>query len=379
MKTKKMMGAFAVLSLSLSFASVSQANDHQYLNSDPIDINGYVQAEVEPTDQELENVKGQLNFAKKQSKLNKTKAKKYQKLADETEKLSETSEELIRERAQAQKDIAEYQKKIDCLMGRDSGPECDKFQKNRRDEVRYAQAAPTQNVVVEEVAPARRGGDNFGETIKVVPYTGYTNFVTDNESLEAGINAGIQLESNISSRFSVGMGVLYTTFATNDYGGTGNYYGSNFNYYNSQYGSREIEYSNINFDVYSKFYLLKNARFRPYVGAGIGYNRTTMEYADSDRSRRDPFMNDNYYFGNEEVTASSMSAEIMAGSEVVFTESIGMLLEMNYTRGFGGRISQNGTTYGSYYAPDQERLEDLAAELQEANILSLYAGMLIQF
>ena len=378
MKTKKIMGACAVLSLSLSFASVSQANDHQYLNSDPIDINGYVHAEVEPTDQELENVKGQLNFAKKQSTLNKAKAKKYQKLANETEKLSETSEELIRERAQAQKDIQVYQKKIDCLMGRETGPECDRYQKNRRDEVRTGYAAPSQNVVTENVAPRRRGGDNFGETIKVVPYTGYTSFETTNESLEAGINIGLQLESNISSRFAVGMGVQYTTFSTDDFG-TNNYRDQQFGYgYQSSFGSREIEYSNINFDLYSKFYLIKNSRFRPYVGAGIGYNRTSMEYGD-EISNQGYMYGYQYANGSEELTASSMSAEMMAGSEVVFTDTIGMILEMNYTRGFGGKISQEGQSYNGYYAPDQERLEDLAAELQEANILSLYAGMLIQF
>lgn len=383
MKTKKIMGALAVLSLSISFASVSQANDSQYLNSDPIDINGYVHAEVEPTDQELENVKGQLNFAKKQSTLNKVKSKKYKKLANETEKLSETSEELIRERAEAQRDIQAYQKKIDCLMGRETGPECHKFNRKRRDEVNTGYAAPSQNIVVAKPSALKKGGDNFGDTIKVIPYTGFTTFITDSEQLEAGINVGLQLESNVSSRFAVGMGVRYTTFSTDDFGGNNNYFGNNsnaFNSYNANFGAREIEYSNINVDLYSKFYFLKNTRFRPYVGAGIGYNRTSLEYANNNRanSNNNDFFFNGFQFGDEEVLTSSMSVEMMVGSEVVFSDTIGMVLEMNYTRGLGGNISSENRNFNSF-APDQERLEDLSAELQEANILSLYAGMLIQF
>lgn len=277
----------------------AQTNDEQYLNSDPININGYVQPEVEATDQELEQVRGQVNFAKKQSQLNKAKTKNYQKLVDETEKLSETSEEMIEERKQAQKEMAQYQKKIDCLMGRESGRECDKYVKRtQEDEVKVSHAAPAPApAVVEAKVEEKKSGDKFGETIKVLPYAGLTNFISDNENLEANISAGIRVESNASNRFSVGMGFKYTTMTTNDFADSdyNNYYGG----YGDFYGSgREIEYKNMNFDIYTKFYLLKNERFRPYVGGGLGYNRSTLEYSNND-SPQGGFGFNNYNYGGE--------------------------------------------------------------------------------
>jgi outer membrane protein W len=199
--------------------------------------------------------------------------------------------------------------------------------------------------------------------------------MSENENLESDLALGIKLESNISSRFAVGLGFKYTTMTTSDYGVNNYNYG--FNSFGSQ--GREIEYSNVNIDIYTKFYMVKNSRFRPYVGAGLGYNRTTMEYTNSyDSNSNGGFNNYNYSFGSEEVSTTSINMEAMLGSEVVFTENIGMVVEFNYARGLGGNVSTDNASF-SNQAPDQARLEDLNAELQDANILSLYAGMLVQW
>ena len=370
MKANKIMTITALMSLSLGVSFNALANDAQYLNSDPIDINGYVQPEVEPTDKELENVRGQLNFAKTQSDLNKVKAKNYQKLAHETERLSETSEDLIRERAQAQQDVQAYQKKIDCLMGRISGSRCHGYKvPNKRDEVRTGRAAP---IVTKQITKSH-GGYGFGEAIKVLPYTGFSSFFSENEQLEAGLNVGPQIESDVSNRFAVGIGAQYTTLTTNDFAGSLNNADlTNINL-NSAFGGREIKYTNLNFDIYGKFYLLNSERFRPYVGAGVGYNRSNLKYEDNEG-----FNNTNLQLGNEDVLSSSVSAELMLGSEISFTNTIGVQLELNYKRRIGGNLS-NENSLDSAFAPDQQRLEDLSAELEEANIVSLYAAMQIKF
>jgi FtsZ-binding cell division protein ZapB len=386
MKTKKNQFVRMALCLSLTLATFSgaMANDEQYLNSDPIDINGYVKADVDSTDKELESIRGQVNYAKQQSHLNKKKTKNYKKLVNETEKLSETSEEMIKERQQAQQDMKVYQKKIDCLMGRISGPQCDGIGP-KQDEVKVRQAAPAPApvvapaVIVKKIV-APKAKDKFGETIKILPFLGTTTFMSENEDLESDLALGIKLESNVSSRFSVGLGFKYTTMTTSDYGTNNNYnYNGGFGNSFSNYQGREIEYKNINIDLYSKFYLIKNNRFRPYVGAGLGYNRTSMEYTNSyDSNSNGGFQNYNYSFGSEEVSTTSINAEMMLGSEVVFTENMGMVVEFNYARGLGGNVSSENASFNNQ-APDQARLEDLNAELQEANILSLYAGMLVQW
>ena len=69
----------------MSTFSGAMANDEEYLNSDPIDINGYVQ-EAPVSDRELETVKNELRKQQNAIKVNKEKSKTYSKLSRSTEK-----------------------------------------------------------------------------------------------------------------------------------------------------------------------------------------------------------------------------------------------------------------------------------------------------
>ena len=370
MKTlnKKLSSTLILMSLTMSTFNGAIANDEAYLNSDPIDINGYVK-EVPVSDQELETVKNELRKQNNAIKVNKVKAKKYGELSRSTEKLADATEELIEERKESQVTIDKYNKKIECLMAEAPKKGCEKYQKNHiSDEVSVSHAAPK----VEAKLTPSTSNDKFGETIKILPYSGLTTFFTDENTLEAGLTAGIRAETNVSSRFSVGMGFKYTSFSTLDRNTNGMNNGLNIAY-NSFYGTREIEYSNMKFDVYSKFFLINSDRFRPYIGAGLGYNRSTMNYLNNSVNN---FAS--YNFGNEEVNTSHIDAQMLVGSEVIFTKSIGMNLELAYNRGIGGNLSsENGIN--PFFAPDQQRLQDLSEEVNDANIISLNASLLIQF
>lgn len=396
MKTKLTpAGIVFMLLLGTTSLSQAQANDEQYLSSDPININGYVKEDLPPpTDAELESIKGELNKQRNAIVVTKEKKKKYDELSDSTEKLSEEMEDLIAERKEAQKKIDKYNKKIDCLTATGYKPGCDDYVKPPvQDKVSVQRAAPVQKV---EMTPAvKKQDDSFGSEIKILPYTGLTTFMSENNNLESNIGAGIKVETNVDSRFSVGLGFNYTTMNTEDYGNNYGYMNSNyFGYYNSFYGAggnafggRNIEYRNMNFNIYGKFFFLKNERFRPYAGAGIGYNRSTMRYSNNNAASSSfggygyGFNNSGYYgynFGNEEVITSSVNAELMVGSEIVFTKMFGLNLELSYMRGLGSNLStENGID--PFYAPDQQRLRDLSDELSSANIISLFAGMLVQF
>ena len=377
MKTQKSMLSKGVLLLAMSCATFSGAiaNEEQYLNNDPININGYVQEEAVVTDAELENVKGELRKQKTAIVVNKEKKKKYNQLSKSTEKLADVTEEMIEERKESRESIDKFNKKIDCLMAEGFKEGCEEHVKApKEDIVVVTQAAP---VVVAPIETAPKS--TFGSSVKVLPYTGLTTFMSENEDLEAGLVGGLRVESNINSRFSVGIGFNYTTFKTEDFGGS-NYISNNYApYYNSYYNGRDIEYKNMNFDMYAKYFLVENNMFRPYLGAGLGYNRTTMEYSNNDAASSS--YNGQYYgyqFGTEEVKSSNVNIELMLGSEVKFTESFGANLELSYLRGIGSNISsENGMN--SYQAPDQRRLEDLSGELGEANIVSLFVGLLVEF
>jgi hypothetical protein len=354
------------------------ANDESYINSDPIDINGYVKEPVEATDQELEKVNRELEVQKQTIQLNKKKSKKYKELGRTTEKLADATEELIEERNESQEEIDRYNKKISCLMGEISGEECDEFtgkKSQKVDEVKIAQAAP---VVTQEVKTEAKSTDG---DIKVMPYAGLTTFNGEVESLEAEVSMGLRVESDLNKRFSIGMGINYTTMNTTDFGSNNSYFNGGFyNVYRNFYNGREISYKNMQIDIYSKFFITKGERFRPYVGGGIAYNRSTMEY--SDNRSLNPYSYGynayNYQFGNEEVLSSSMSLQLQGGTEVIFTDTIGVNFELQYRKGLGSGVNtQNGLN--AFIAPDQQRLQDLNSEINQADILSVYAGMIVLF
>ena len=387
MKTNKqsLMKTFLLLAVASATFTGVFANDENYLKSDPININGYVAEEVEPTDGELENVKRELKKQKTAIVVNKAKKKKYSELSKSTEKLADVTEDLIEERKESQVTIDKFNKKIDCLMSEGEKDGCEEYVKE--DRVTSSQAAPARPEVSSSTAKHKHKPDEtFGDNFKILPFIGYSTLMTENENFETNLSIGTKIESNISRRFAVGIGFAYKSMLTEDFG-SGDYFPADWGLgYESQYGGREIEYTNMNVSMYAKMYVLRNDRFLPYIGAGIGYNRSHLKYTNNNSF--DPFGggsfgNNNFYsngfeFGNEEVTVSNVNLELTTGSEVLFTQGFGMNVELNYKRAIGGNISSESGR-NNYKAPDQLRLEDLSAELGDANIISFFVGLLAQF
>jgi opacity protein-like surface antigen len=367
-----------VLALSLSFAS-AYAQSGQVLNSDAIDVDGYLH-ERPVTDGELEQIKNEIRKQKNDVVLNKEKTKGFKELTKTTEKLSETTEEYIDEKKSAQKEIAEYNAKIKCLMEENPGKDCDKYVRNRRreevkQEVSVAQAAPVATSQ-SSVSAETLSGQPF-ETIKLIPYAGGTQYNGKIEQLEAEFAGGIRLESNITTRFSMGIGLNITQLKTQDF--ANNMFANQgwMPQYNNMFGAREIQYRSFGLDLYGKFFLTNGERFRPYVGAGLGYNRSSMRYTQNDVNNI-MWNGQNNFFGNEEFRASFANATLMAGSEVMITRSFGLNIEAAYSTGLGNAMnSQNARN--PMTSPDQVRLRELGQEIINANALSIFAGAVIVF
>jgi outer membrane protein W/uncharacterized protein YdbL (DUF1318 family) len=359
------------LSLSvISSSFVGAIADDTVLNSDPININGYV-SEAPSTDGELEKVRGELRKQKQTIQINKEKSKKYKELGRTTEKLADVTEELIDERKEATTTIDKYNKKIECLMQQNPGADCDKYVKRKQDSVSVAQSAPVS------VAEAPSSG-KMGDVIKVLPFAGVMSIQSENEDLEASLNTGIKVESDLTSRFSIGLGFNYISLKTTDYGQGG----SNGGYGTIGFGSngfgREVEYTNLNFDMYSKFFIAKTERFRPYVGLGFVYNRTTAEYTSGNNTQ----INVNGFngrAGDQEVVSNIMSAKIIGGSEILFTENVGLNLELQYSKGLGSSFGGNSDNSNNGFNSFQNRLEDLSEEINTAHTISVSAGVLVLF
>ncbi len=382
MKSVKKNLGLAVL-VSLSFGA-AMAQDDQVLNSAPIDVDGYLR-ERQVTDGELEQIKAEYGKQKDMTVLNKEKSKELGKLSGQTEKLLDSQDEYIDSKIEAQtaikefnKKSAENEKKLKCLLEESNSPDCAKWVKNRRqepvvDQVQVAQAAPAQSVAV---APAVGGPLKPFEEIKLLPFAGVTNYQGDVEKLETEFAGGLRLESNVSERLSMGIGFNYSQFSTEDFG---NGYQNEFyypQYYNAYGKGREIGFSNMGLDLYAKFFITRGERFRPYIGGGLGYNRMTLKYRETNALNGMGGYGYNFN-GKEELTSNYATATFSAGSEVLITRSVGLNIELQYSRGFGGNNKDNGVD--PFNAPDQRRLEQLSDELIEANALSVMAGVLIIF
>lgn len=376
-----------LIGLSFSAAYAQTASQEKVLNSDQIDVDGYLAQEQNVSDGELESLKSTVKKYQVDNKLYKEKTKTLNKLTNEAEKIGENAEEKIMANVEAkraeQKAIDKIKKaeaKLKCLMEEATGPECDKYKTGNSDEVRLQQAAPQVQAApvnsTEATAPATTAGGMF-ETIKLLPYAGATTYRGDVESLETELAAGLRVESQVTSRFSIGMGLNYNQLKTEDFANQslmGQQWSSG---YFGAYGQkgREISYNSMGIDLYGKFFITSANRFRPYIGAGLGYNRASLDYAQNN-----PYMNYGYgvNFGNEKYNTSFASGSLMLGSEIMITQSVGLNIEAGYATGLGDSLSSNNSQ-NLTTSPDQRRLRDLGNEIINANALNINLGLLIVF
>jgi outer membrane protein W len=378
MKTKTLLA----LALSLSFASVYAQSEEQVLNSAPIDVDGYLH-EKPVTDGELEQIKSEIRKQKNDITLGKEKTKGFRELTKTTEKLSEVTEEYIDEKKSAKKDIEEYNKKIKCLMEENPGKDCEKYVRNRnRDENQSGQVA--QEVTVGQAAPvavtstaeaSALTGRAF-EEMKVLPYFGATQYNGKVEQLESEISAGLRLESNINSRFTMGVGFNYASLKTDDFA---NNLFSGYSGYYGAYGAkgREIQYKTMGLDLYGKFFITGGERFRPYLGAALGYNRASLKY--SQNNPYSSFTGGSFFnYGGEELKNSFATGTLMAGTQIMITRSFGLNIEGAYSTALGNSFSSQSTK-NPFNSPDQRRLRQLGEEIINANAISLLAGVVVVF
>ncbi|HXH29709.1 MAG TPA: outer membrane beta-barrel protein [Bacteriovoracaceae bacterium] len=381
-----------VLALALSFATAYAQEEEQVLNSDPINVDGYL-ADRPVTDGELEQIRSELRKQKTSTELNKEKAKDLGKLANQTDKLLDSQDQYIDQKIESTKAIKQFnkeyeknQRKLECIMEELKSRDCDPYKslyggtREHKEEIRQeiilAQAAPAYHapVVSTEISSGPAWG-GYVENIKLLPYAGATSFSGKKEQIEAELAMGLRLESNINSRFSIGIGFNFAQLKTQDFANNG-FNNQPYNQgYAGAYGAsgREIKYRSMGLDLYGKFFITNGARFRPYLGAGLGYSRATMAYTDNQA-----YSQPGYAFGSEEYKNSYATGTIMAGSEIMITPGFGINLEAAYSTGLGNSLSSENSK-NPFNSPDQGRLQQLGDEIINANALSMFVGAVVIF
>ncbi len=348
------------------YAQNDQVVNNGVINNEVLNVDGYV-APAPATDQELEQIRGELHRQKTAIDVNKKKSKGYQELERTTENLANVTEDYLDDRKRAKSGIDAYNKKIDCMMN--GGRDCPV----KKDEVKTVQAAPVAPVVVAE-APR----DLMMNPIKIMPKIGATTYVTENTTLESTFDISLDAESDIGNHFAFGMTVGYSNLTSRNVDQASGFGFGNFPYqnaYNNQFNnSREYERTNLELGAYGKFYFTNGYRFRPYVGAGVSYNKSSIKFTQNNQFSFSPQAN----FGNEEISNSYVSGKLIVGTDIVFTKTVGMNLSFGYSKAMGDGFSQSQGVATMNY-PDQQRLNELNNNIMQSSALSLGAGLLISF
>lgn len=348
MKTQKLKLAVVALLATQATTTFAQGDallseTEDILNSEQIDIDGRFRQETPA--QRIEKMRKKLeaqNEQMVQKKIEDIRIKQEQELAGKLQ-------EAFQGNAQA----------LDSDM--DSGM-------GNMDSVQTIQAAPTQII-----APMPEKEEEKLKN-KIIPFFGVKQFNGDSiDSFESQVNAGISMENMVTDRFSVGLGVNYTTMSINDYT---NYY--SYNPYGFNDGDK-ISYTNLNLNLNTKFFLTVDSKIRPYLGLGAGYNRTTLKY-DEERTQFNRGYGSQYSFDDGQVSGSNITGTGMVGAEVSFTETLGLNVEFNYTRALTYAFDGQATYYtGTFGEVAEQNLENYGYGLENSDVAALNVGFVIKF
>lgn len=338
----------AGLSLNLSLMAQAQGQDDllfatdSVLNSPQLDIDGYYEE--------------------------KPKESPADRMAKTRRKLEERNEQMVQKKIEDIR-IREEQK----LARQLNQAFTDGF--NNMDQVQTTQAAPVAPIVVEAPAPTPVVIEN---TNKILPFFGVTNIRGERIDFESKINMGLTFENLVTDSLSVGVGIGYTQMDIKDYSNqfVNGFSNPLFNpgYFQSFGQGRNIDYKNLQMLVNSKLFLTKRSKIRPFIGGALNYNRSKLQYTDNGNN----FNLNSVQFGNEGYSTSYVGATGMIGSEVSFTDQIGMSLDFRYTRGLTSGFNSKAEA-DPFQNPDQLRLQNIGTEIESADFFSLNIGVVVSF
>lgn len=251
------------------------------------------------------------------------------------------------------------------------------------DKVQVTQAAPVApqpvvamapvvetKIIEEKIEPVKEVKKS-----KVIPYLGASSLKGERIDFESKMNLGVSLETLVMPQLSVGVGIGYTaldiTDVANDFLNNGTIFNST--YYNSFGAGRKMSSSKISLEANGKFFLTDEARIKPFVGAGLNYNRSNLKYEDGGNGYNYNGVN----LGNEGYSSTSMGATAKLGAEIDFNESVGLNVDLSYTKTLSSGISSNSET--STNNPDQVRLQNVTKAMEDADTTSIQAGLVVRF
>ena len=253
------------------------------------------------------------------------------------------------------------------------------------DKVQTAQAAPVAVAPQPVVAPAPVVETKIIEVekpvikeekkSKVIPYVGASAIKGTNIDFESKIDVGASVETFVLPQLSVGLGIGYSTLditdTANTFLSTGTTLGSGYNNY---FGTgRQMSFNKVSVQANSKFFLTTESRIKPFVGLGLSYNRTSLKYDDAGNN----YAYNGITYGNEGYSSATMGATAKLGTEIDFSETVGLNIDLSYTKNLSSGMSSSADT--SLNNPDQSRLQNVTKSIEDSDVTSIQAGLIVRF
>lgn len=238
------------------------------------------------------------------------------------------------------------------------------------DQVSSTQAAPVSVLAQpeKEEKPA-----NTLPRGKVTPTLGITTVKSDAFDYEASMTGSVNAEALVQKHFGVGVNLNYTDMDIVDVS-SGYYYT-----YFPQYPNfdREMKYKQYGADIFGKFYVTPYNVVSPYVGAGLGYSRSSLVYL----SGNFPQAYSAYQNRMAEYNNSFFSGQLMGGADVRFSQRIGMNVEFKYRKSLTSNATntKNGMNYADGSNGDQAFLNKLGQQIDDSHFASLVLGLIVYF
>ncbi|MFA6238437.1 MAG: outer membrane beta-barrel protein [Bacteriovorax sp.] len=249
------------------------------------------------------------------------------------------------------------------------------------DKVQVVQAAPVAvapqpiaPVVETRIVEVKEEPVKEVKKSKVIPYLGASSMKGDKIDFESKMNIGLNLETMVMPQISVGVGVGYTsmdiTDIANDFTGGSVY---NPNYFNSFGAGRKMSSTKLTIETNGKFFLTEDSRIKPYAGLGLSFNRSNLKYEDGGNG----YSNNGVNFGNEGYSSTAMGASAKLGAEVDFNDTVGLNVDLSYTKTLSSGISSSADT--TTINPDQVRLQNVTKSMEDSDITAIQAGLVVRF
>lgn len=202
---------------------------------------------------------------------------------------------------------------------------------------------------------------------------GIRNYKTKTQEFESNAGIGLELEGNASTNLVVSCGATYNSAKLNLVKNSPPNYSLRRHYfYEEDAPKREVELENKNwmYALKAKYYLSQLNKVRPFLGVGIGYNRSTLNISDSNTLY-------NRVPSQDSVDFTYISSLISAGADWNMTDA----LALRFSGEYGGSLSNSKKLENGEWSQKQtnELLEEFSDSIKNSSFISISLGLVASF